>query len=228
MGGPRFVLTFAVTFASRTLRILANIIVKWTNKKGEPIIMNAAELAIVISSLLSLILFAFLIFWLWPAQKIDLFRQQMFAIRDELWDFAAEGKISFDDPAYMLLRQLMNGFIRYAHNLTLYRILLSFLQWKYVLGEPEGHWATSWNEAVNQLPSESTKETLQKFHSRAMELVLGQIALSPGVLTFCMLLAPIFLTIVVVRTQWTNFRRIYRDVTGKIPISFIEEEAAKA
>jgi len=29
MGGLRFVLTFAVTFASLTLRILANIIVKW-------------------------------------------------------------------------------------------------------------------------------------------------------------------------------------------------------
>jgi len=190
--------------------------------------MTAAELGIVLSSLLSLILLIFLIFWVWPAQRIDLFRQQMFAIRDELWDFAAEDKISFDDPAYTLLRQLMNGFIRYAHNLTLYRILLSFIQWKYVFGEPEGHWAISWNEAVNQLSSENTKQTLQKFHSRAMELVLGQIALSPGVLTFCMLLAPIFLIIVLVHIQWTNFRRIYRDVTGKIPISFIEEEAAKA
>jgi hypothetical protein len=190
--------------------------------------MNAAELGIVISSLLSMILFTFLIFWLWPAQRIDLFRQQMFAIRDELWDFAAEGKISFDDPAYTLLRQLMNGFIRYAHNLTLYRILLSFLQWKYVFGEPVGQWTTSWNEAISQLPNKSTKEALQKFHSRAMELVLGQIALSPGVLSFCMLLAPVFLIVVVVHTQWTNFRRIYRDVIDKIPISFIEEEAAKA
>jgi hypothetical protein len=190
--------------------------------------MNAAELNIVINSLLSLILFAFLIFWLWPAQRIDLFRQQMFAIRDELWDFAAEGKISFDDPAYTLLRQLMNGFIRYAHNLTLYRMLLLFLQWKYVFGEPVSQWTTSWNEAVGQLPNESTKETLQKFHSRAMELVVGQIALSPGVLTLFMLVAPVFLVIVVVRTQWTNFRRIYRDVMDKIPTSFIEEEASKA
>jgi hypothetical protein len=43
---------------------------------------------------------------------LDRFRQDVFGLRDELWDFAASGQISFDDPAYRLLRQLMNGFIR--------------------------------------------------------------------------------------------------------------------
>jgi len=189
--------------------------------------MNAAELNVLITSLLSLIVLMLLIFWLWPQQRIDLFRQQMFAIRDELWDFAAAENLSFDDPAHALLRQLMNGFIRYAHNLTPYRILLSFLQWKYI-GEPAGQWTSSWNKAVKQLPNEDTQKALQQFHSRAMDLVLGQILLSPGMLTICLLLAPIFVLIVVFHIQWSNLRNIYRDVTNRIPISFIEEEAAKA
>lgn len=190
--------------------------------------MSGTELSIIIGSVLSLIVFTLLVFWAWPYQRIDLFRQRMFAIRDELWDFAATGKIGFDDPAYTLLRQLMNGFIRYAHNLTPYRILLSFFRWKYTLREPVGQWTESWNAAVNQLPDESTKETLQKFHSRATDLVLGQILLSPGVLTICMVLAPILVIIIVVHTQWTNLKSIYRDVTDRIPMSYIEEEAAKA
>lgn len=190
--------------------------------------MNAAELSTVICSLLSLILLVILIFWLWPAQRIDLFRQQMFAIRDELWDFAGADTVSFDDPAYTLLRQLMNGLIRYAHNLTPYRILLSFLQWKYVFGAPTGEWTHAWNQALNQLPDEHTRETLKKFHSRATDLVLGQILLSPGILAVGLLLAPIFLIVIAVHTQWTNFKAIYRDVTNRIPTSFIEEEAARA
>lgn len=190
--------------------------------------MTPSELSIVLQSLLTLVVLAFVIFWLWPEQRNDLFRQQMFAIRDELWDFADAGNISFDDPAYTLLRQLMNGFIRYAHNLTPYRICLSFLRWKYMYGAPVGHWTSSWNEALDQLQNEKTKESLQKFHARATDLVLGQILLSPGVLAISMIFAPIFVLIVIVRVQWTNLKVIYRDVTNRVPTSFIEEEAAKA
>jgi cbb3-type cytochrome oxidase subunit 3 len=189
--------------------------------------MSATELSIVIQSLLTLVVLAFVVFWFWPEQRTDLFRQQMFALRDELWDFAVDGNIAFDDPAYTLLRQLMNGFIRYAHNLTPYRILMSFLRWKYTSAGPVGQWTASWHAAVSQLPNENTKETLQKFHSRATDLVLGQILLSPGVLTVCMMLAPILVITVVLHTQWTNLKSIYRDVTNRIPLSYIEEEAAR-
>lgn len=190
--------------------------------------MTASELSIVLQSLSTLVVLAVVIFWFWPEQRNDLFRQQMFAIRDELWDFAAADNISFDDPAYMLLRQLMNGFIRYAHNITPYRTLMSFLRWKYMYGAPVGNWTHSWNEALDQLQNEKAKESLQKFHSRATDLVLGQILLSPGMLALTVLIAPIFVLVVIVRVQWTNIKVIYLDVTNKVPTSFIEEEAAKA
>jgi hypothetical protein len=187
--------------------------------------MNAGELSIITQSLLTLIVLAFVIFALWPWQRIDLFRQQMFAVRDELFDFAADGKISFDEPAYTELRELMNGFIRYAHNLTPFRILMSFLRWKCVSGKAVQTWTESWNKALHQVADQDVRAKLQQFHSRATELVLGQLVLSPGALIIGI---PFLVVGTLFYTQWTNLRSIYRDVTNKIPMSFLEEEAAKA
>jgi cbb3-type cytochrome oxidase subunit 3 len=187
--------------------------------------MSATELSIIIQSLLTLIVLAIVVFALWPGQRIDLFRQQVFALRDELFDFAADGKISFDNPAYVDLRELMNGFIRYAHNLTPFRILMSFLRWKCTSGELERTWTESWNKALDQVADQDVRDRLQQFHSRATDLVLGQLILSPGVLIIGV---PILVVITLFYTQWTNVRSIYRDVTNRIPISFVEGEAAKA
>jgi hypothetical protein len=187
--------------------------------------MTAAELGIIAKSLFSLIVLALVVFRFWPAQREDMFRQQMFALRDELFDFAAEGHIAFDHPAYILLRQLMNGFIRYAHNLTPFRTILSFLRWKYADRAPVEKWTEAWNQALGTVSDENDKARLEEFHSKATDLVLGQLLLSPGVL----ILAIVFvLPVVVLHTQWTNLRSIYRDVTDKIPMSFLEEEAANS
>jgi hypothetical protein len=187
--------------------------------------MNAAELSIVIQSLLTLIVLSFVIFALWPGQRIDLFRQQMFALRDDLFDFAADRNISFDDRAYVLLRELMNGFIRYAHNLTPFRVLMSFLHWKCTSREPVGNWTESWNEALNQVEDRDVRDKLQLFHSRVTDLVLGQLVLSPGALIIGI---PVLVMPTLLFIQWTNLRSIYRTVVNKIPMSFVEEEAAKA
>src|SRR5438876_10530845 len=113
--------------------------------------MNPADLSIIVQSLLSLIVLVFIMFVWWPAQRMDLFRQQMFALRDELFDFALDEKIKFDDPAYTLLRHLINGFIRYAHNLTPYRTLMSFLRWKCTSQEPIKGWSVSWEHALSKV-----------------------------------------------------------------------------
>jgi hypothetical protein len=188
--------------------------------------MSANELSIVIKSLLTLIVLVFVIFRLWPEQRIDLFRQEMFALRDELFDFAADGKVSFEDPAYKLLRELMNGFIRYAHNLTPYRVLISFLRWKY--GPQSGHmhsWKEAWEEAVNAIEDSEARTQLNLFHSKATMLVLSQLVLSPGLIPFVLTIGAVT---VVLYSQWTSLRNIYNDVRKNVPISFLEEEAVKS
>jgi hypothetical protein len=190
--------------------------------------MSAAELSVVVQSILTLLVLSVIVFTLWPEQRVDLFRQQMFAVRDELFDFAADGKISFEEPAYVLLRQLFNGFIRYAHNLTPYRVLMSFLRWKCLVRKPHEEWTASWTAALERVENQETKKALQQLHSRATDLVLGQLILSPTVLVIVAALSPLVVIVLLAHTQWNNLRSIYRDVTKEIPMTFLEDEAAKA
>jgi hypothetical protein len=80
--------------------------------------------AIVNASHLVIGLFAlwFLYFVCWREHRIDTFRQRLFAVRDDMFDFAVSGAIRFDDPAYTTLRDLSNGLIRFAHMLTFTRV----------------------------------------------------------------------------------------------------------
>src|SRR5437879_1714992 len=175
--------------------------------------MGATELEIVVGSLLTLIFLALLLFVTWPDQRIDIFRQQMFALRDELWDFAADGNISFEEPAYVLLRQLMNGFIRYAHNLTPYRTLLAFLRWKYGTYKQTPAWTEHWNRAVTELANADVRTKLQQFHSRAGVLVLSQLVLSPG---FLIMSAIPIIFVAVVYVQCSSLRAIYSSINKRI------------
>lgn len=80
--------------------------------------------AIVGGSHLVIGLFAlwFLYFFCWREHRIDTYRQRLFGVRDSMFDYAASGAIGFDDPAYVTLRDLSNGLIRYAHRLTFTRV----------------------------------------------------------------------------------------------------------
>ena len=71
-----------------------------------------------------LLIWAIWSFGLRPA-LIDTFRQRVFEIRDEMFDYAAAGNIDFNHPAYGTIRTLMNGYIRFAHRIDPALILIS-------------------------------------------------------------------------------------------------------
>ena len=144
--------------------------------------MTPSELSVIVQSTLTLILLAFIMFVWWPEQRVDLFRQQMFALRDELFDFAMGGNIGFDDPAYLRLRYLMNGFIRYAHNVTPYRTSCHFYGGSTPPGrQPPREWSVLWEQALKEVLDQDTKAKVQEFHSRASLLVVGPIGIKPWV-----------------------------------------------
>lgn len=60
-----------------------------------------------------------LFFWFYRDYRIDRFRQHIFALRDELFDYAAAGHIAFDHPSYVYVRRNLNGMLRFGHHLTL-------------------------------------------------------------------------------------------------------------
>lgn len=62
-----------------------------------------------------------------PWQKFveSLVRHKLFKIRDELFDYAAEGNIDFDSEDYGRVRESLNSFIRFAHTMSWIHVFLS-------------------------------------------------------------------------------------------------------
>lgn len=73
----------------------------------------------VLYSVISLLIIASLVFWLYRQYVLDSFRQRMFALRDEFFDEARSGAISYSSPAYGMLRSTMNGILRFGHRLNI-------------------------------------------------------------------------------------------------------------
>lgn len=62
-------------------------------------------------------------FWYWLSlyrdYRVSVFRQNLFALRDQLFDLAAQGDVGFDNPAYTTLRRQLNGFIRFGDRISI-------------------------------------------------------------------------------------------------------------
>lgn len=59
--------------------------------------------------------------------RIDRLRQDLFSARDALFVQAAAGEISFESRAYQATRTILNGMIRYTHQVSLVRFLMTTL-----------------------------------------------------------------------------------------------------
>ena len=88
--------------------------------------MTDARIAAALTSILSLA-GILLLLRLYRDYSVDRFRQDLFALRDEMFDYAASGGVEFRHPAYGLLRLTMNGFVRRADGLHLLRVVLLLL-----------------------------------------------------------------------------------------------------
>lgn len=147
---------------------------------------DASSIVTIMESAIALAGIWVVLFWLWPALRLDCFRQQMFAVRDELFDYAAAGKISFNHPAYRLLRQQMNGFIRYGHKLSFGQFLLTLCIWK-LNRQPDSYvWSHKWDTALKSLDDE-TVGALRMFHNRALMHVASRIVFGSPILLPCLL-----------------------------------------
>ena len=115
--------------------------------------MTEIQLATALTSCLSLAGLWVLLFKLYPDYCVDRFRQDMFDLRADLFD---DGQIARGHPAYRLLRQTMNGFIRFGHRVNLLHAMLFFWQTAGVSQSrrrlvPAGHmrWRASKRRTVN-------------------------------------------------------------------------------
>lgn len=130
---------------------------------------------------LSLIGITYLVFWKIRMLAEDWFRDQVFQLRDDLFDRAADGLISFDSPAYGLLRMTMNGYIRFCHKLSLLQIIISIL----VSTNSEnknGIFRRNWEEVTKGLDNKTLKE-LEEYKKNMEILVIKYILFSSPVIS---------------------------------------------
>jgi hypothetical protein len=192
--------------------------------------IDAKNLSLVLQSCASIALIAVVLFKFWSDARLDAFRQRMFQLRDELFDYAADGSISFDDPAYRLLRQSMNGAIRYAHHLTFFRVCVTMIEIQLAVYVPKRDWSQDWQLALKRLPSDDARNRLEAFHSRAMQLMVGRlVAGSPALLGLVVGSVPIL----ILRMGWLNLKTILNrapmfTVSHVVDTRILENEAAAA
>jgi len=191
--------------------------------------MSAQALTAILESGIALAILAILLLRLWAGLRLDEFRQSIFVVRDELFDFAASGAISFDHPAYRLLRQSMNGFIRYAHQLTWFRLVCNMILWQ--LHEDHAFtWADRWDSALKTIPDESLRRELTRFQARTLALVVERLVTGSP---FLIAMVAVMVVSSMLQSQWVNLRQLVGNAaTGTVnrivDPRFLEEEAARA
>jgi hypothetical protein len=192
--------------------------------------MNASALSLLLQSCACIISLALLLGALWSSVRLDAFRQKMFALRDELFDFAADGNIGFDEPAYRLLRQSMNGTIRYAHQLTFFRVCVTAIENKLMARVRPRNWSDDWQRALERIPNLGVKQRLESFHNRSTQLVVDRlVAGSPVLLGLVLCAVPVFF----LRMGWMSLKVIASNaalstVSRIVSTRMIENEAAAA
>ncbi len=86
-----------------------------------------------------------LIFWawfvLWKDLFVDEYRQQLFEVRDELFNMAFRGELPFDSEGYLSLRELLNGTIRFAHVMSPFTLIILHVYREKILPDTEDEYA---------------------------------------------------------------------------------------
>jgi hypothetical protein len=155
--------------------------------------MTEMQIANIIQAAVVLALWFILIFKLLPTQRVDSFRQKMFCVRDEMFDFAANGNISFDDPAYLLLRRQMNGLIRYGHQLTVFRSIMTMAINATSGRTPKMSWNEAWQSALDNIQNEEVRAKMRGFHERGMVIAVKHLIVGSPLLWIAISLAVVAL-----------------------------------
>jgi hypothetical protein len=168
--------------------------------------MGIHEIAAFLESVVCIAFLGLLLLKYWSDARLDAFRQEMFTVRDELFDYAASGKIEFDSSAYRLLRQMMNGYIRYGHQLTFFRINLTMLRIKLLDEVPVQDWSVKWDKALKNIADDEVRKELASFHERAMECAAKRVVFGSPLL---IILSGFGIAVLLLREGWRNLARIF-------------------
>ncbi len=184
--------------------------------------MSPAATVEALSTLISLLGLWVLFFWLYRDYRVDTFRQQLFSLRDQLFDYAVSRQIAFDHPAYGFHRRNINGMIRFAHRLTL-TWLFTVLLIRRLRPAPEFEQAfhAEREQAIRSAPVHAQAK-LRGFWDRSLILAAEHLMLCSPV--FWILIIPVLL-VVLIHVAWQRGADLLRSFPG---LDLIDQEARQA
>ena len=164
--------------------------------------------------------FSFLcvLYALWRSYQLDVFRDKMFALRDELFLFADDARLS-GSPAHLLLRAEINGMIRYAHRISALRIVILLAGRKiFGLNPILSARAEAVDKAIGSLAPRCEK-AFTDFRDHAMVLMLQHMVASSIVLR-----AAVGLLVLTYRGRRPS-KSIFRSYANSEPMRLMEADA---
>lgn len=183
-----------------------------------------------IHTLISVALIWWLFAFLWRDYRIDKCRQNLFAIRDELFDFANEDNISFRHPAYGMLRSTINGSIQYSHRVGLLEFLFfGFIGRTKNSEELTGRFTAKWRDALSDLDEPTRKQMLQ-FRHRVHLVIVEQVVFTSFLLVFTAFALVLFVLLKLMGTTIRDlvYRVVNRVVKSRIISAIVESMDATA
>lgn len=134
--------------------------------------MNNAQIAAVLYNTGGL-LALWVVVRCWRDYKTDKLRQDVFDLRAELFRFASEGGIAFDNHSYRLLRRLLNSMIRFAHELSFVRFATTLAMER--LRPSLASFPSFAKELESDNITDSARAELTRLHNKLMNIVSNQI-----------------------------------------------------
>lgn len=179
--------------------------------------MSPTSVVQAADALQAIAMLGFLIWFLfgpWKRFVIDLVRQNLFEIRDEVFDYAARGNLDFDSEVYQLTRAKLNSMIRFCEGFSFLNLAL--------VGDPksDAEPVDRLRQLLREMPDQTTASWVQGrlFHA-AMILTAAAVFRSAIGLVLCAVALPIVIAQLLLKgTRRQNsivhklVRRVERDV----------------
>ena len=126
-----------------------------------------------------LVLFIAWLIWyqFWIPYRVDYFRQKLFKLRDELFEYANAGHVEFTHPAYTDLRLTINALIRYGHRVTIWRIVMSMVSLARSRNSHMANGYIEWKEQTERIENEETRNRIYAFRNEISKIMAAHMVL---------------------------------------------------
>lgn len=131
----------------------------------------------------------YLIFIAWRNYRLELTRQEIFKLRDNLFLYARDGGLPFDAEAYVIMRTILNGTIRFGHKISFIRLVAPIVVERcYTEGEVSKNFDAVFNHALEQVSPEARRKILST-RDRLHRIILEHMVFSSIMLTLLYVIA---------------------------------------